>query len=110
MCREDIRIGRNRFVSTKSVPFNLGNPVRLCGPAPNRVCISVSAGNNIAAVFARPDFNTNGIGLFVNTTGPLLMRIEDYGQIVTEELLIDGVSIQGTAYLVEVFYDDGEYP
>jgi hypothetical protein len=94
MCMEDIRIGRKSQSAHKNVGVTVNN-LEIIGASPHRVALIFGnpASNN---VFVSQDpQNLVLSGYMVNqTSGPLILRIEDWGQAIT--LPWFGVSSLGT--------------
>lgn len=101
MCLEDLRLGRGRFPGVSSFNTTAGVPAILLKPDARRVAILVTFSGQAQEALATGSIQNDQCfisfgpnpqvspAIILSTTSPvLLLRIEDYGQLVMGELHI----------------------
>jgi hypothetical protein len=111
MCREDIRIARQKYSAVTIVAIPNGSNVKLVGASRNRTHITISGNNGAFVVGPKGQFSGAGSFIFLPTVGiPLEFDIEKEGMVVTNDWEATGNGVAATAIVIETFFDDGVYP
>lgn len=107
MCMEDIRIGRKTNSNEQLRTATQGVNLQMVGPNENRIALIVKCcdANNINISTIPMTAQAQGIILPATAPLPLVMTIEEYGDMVTKPWYVFG-GTTGTYTVIEVFLND----
>lgn len=84
MCKEDLRVGRVLQINVRQATAPAANNLRVLEADPGRVRVWFhTAGGVVRVIPFGNDHNVAGNFAVSASTPPLLLRVEDYGKLVT---------------------------
>lgn len=106
MCMEDVRLGRESGSAYTARTLDLLQPAVILAPNPNRVGVILMTGTP-SPIYCYPTGRPAGAeGIeVINTKPPIVMRIEEWGQIVTQGWTALDVSGGSILSVIEVFLE-----
>lgn len=107
MCIEDIRLGRKKRTTAKTVVAANGVSSPLVGFSKNRTHILIDTGSGTAH-FAPQGIDPTGNGALhlAPSHNPIELDIETHGQIVTSVWNCAGIGADVTCIVIETFLDE----
>lgn len=108
MCKEDIRIGREKYSAVTLVPVPNGSSAIACKPSNERTHLAIYPINSTVGIVPTKDFTGSEIGYQLAPAGhPFELDIEIHGTAVTQGWTFNNQALVDIVVMViETFWRD----